>query len=105
MLQRHGTAAFKLKPGSIVSAAEQDLRIRQNKKDDIDEPGRPYAFVCSHVRKAKSAGELIELALAHPEKGVDSGKYNTRLIYGDQDLLRAALALAQARAIVIEAAE
>jgi rhodanese-related sulfurtransferase len=105
MLQRHGTVAFKLKPGSIVTAAEQDLRIRQNKKADIDEPGRPYAFVCAHVRKAKNAAELIELALAHPEKGVDSGKYNTRLIYGDPDLLRAALSLAQAKSVVLEAAE
>jgi hypothetical protein len=105
MLQKHGTVAFKLKPGSIVTAAEQDLRIRQNKTADIDEPGRPYAFLCAHVRKAKTAGELIELALANPDKGLESGKYNTRLIYGDQDLLKAALQIAKERYPLPEAAE
>lgn len=105
MLQKHGTVAFRMKPGAIVSAAEQDLRIRQNKKADIDEPGRPYAFLSSHVRKAKTAADLVEAAIANPDKGIESGKYNTRLIYGDVELLRAALALARAKAATLEAAE
>jgi hypothetical protein len=105
MLQKHGTVAFRLKPGAILGAAEQDLRVRKNKKADIDEPGRPYAFLCAHVRRAKTAGELIELALANPDKGLESGKHNTRLIYGDPDLLRAALELFIERHPVAEAAE
>ncbi|WP_201829623.1 hypothetical protein [Microvirga zambiensis] len=105
MLQKHGTAAFTLKPGAILGAAQQDLRIRRNKKDDIDEPGRPYAFLCTHVRKAKTEGELLELALANPDKGLESGKYNTRLIYGNPDLLRAALQFYNDRHPVAEAAE
>jgi len=90
MLLRHGTKAFTLKPNSIVQAARQDLLIKERKSRGDEEMARPYAFCRSHVKKAATPAELIEAALSDINRGLASNKYNTLLIYSDEDVLRAA---------------
>lgn len=99
-----------LKPQNIVQAAEADLVRRRRNMERAKEPEpwttraegsmEPYAFHRNHVRKATSALELIELALAHPDivlgkhgEGEElneepkSAKANTLMIYRDVELL------------------
>jgi len=95
MLLDHGTKAFDLPPSAIVATAAADLRLRQRKAEDDELHAAPYAFHRAHVRKAATPAELIELALKQPSKGAESAKINTRRIYSDEELLRAALAAAQ----------
>ncbi len=52
---------------------------------------RQYAFHRSHVAKADTANDLIRAAIAAPGLGQSSGKRDTRLIYSDIELLKAAL--------------
>lgn len=81
-----------LKPQNIVQAAEADLgRSRHNAEEaKFNNPTyEPYAFHRIHARRAVSAHELILLALMDPM--VKTAKPNTKLIYGDAQLLLAAL--------------
>lgn len=94
LLHEIGTKAFRLRPGSIVSAAQADLRLRARKSEQEAEPSAPYAFHRNHVRKALTARDLISLALADRDRGVGSSKLNTRRIYEDEELLRDALGAA-----------
>lgn len=93
MMQDHGTKAFALKPSSLIGAAVADLKTKEtNKADDTKDRGtRWYTFHRTHVRKAKSAVELLSIALADLARGASSAKPNTRLIYADKKLLSAAL--------------
>ena len=105
---------MSLKPQNLIQAAEADLRRRrqnidlQELRDAAKQAGAPfhyameeYAFLGEHVRKAKSAKELLLLALMRPryraarespdELELATPKANTRLIYGNGALLVAAL--------------
>jgi|SRR5215831_5651069 len=102
------TGGSPLPAGAIAHAAYNDLRVRELKRvkrDDVGEivalpfyePMSRYCFHRRHVRKAKSAYDLIKLALAEPGIGQGSGKSNTRLVYSDIDQLWLALAVALER--------
>jgi hypothetical protein len=80
---------MSLKPRNIVQAAEADLARR--KRNMLRHKGEPtpghgdeteiYAFYAPHVRKAKNARQLIEMAWKQPFRGLQCEKKNTRLIY------------------------
>lgn len=106
VLELHGTTAGGLKPGSIVSAAEADLRRRiENKSGERPAGGyHHYAFHRAHVAHVSKADQptvaaLIMKALAEPEIGTSSGKRSTRLIYKDQAILQEALQIATNRGL------
>lgn len=114
IMERHGTKAGGLKAASVVGAAEVDilrgLRNAQRLRDSAANANdcEAYAFHRSHVRRAiapghsSTAAELLTIALAdalRPDDGDGrhclgrtSSKRNTRRLYGDPDLLRAAIA-------------
>lgn len=101
MLQQHGTRLFRLKPVNIIQAAEADLRLRRQKLEQRSEPSEaqisqraPYAFCSQHVRGAKSVSELLARALKDRDRGLGSGKRMTRVIYEDEEILRAAEGIA-----------
>lgn len=102
LLEENGTKLMVLKPSSIWAAAMADLdrRARNCGREICDM--EPYAFHAAHVSKADSANDLIRRAIRDIEvaaakdppmwgKGRRSSKYNTRLLYSDVDLLKAAL--------------
>lgn len=103
-LQDHGTKLMELKPSSIWAAAMADLERRKHniKYGDF----QFYAFHRDHVVSAESANDIIRAAIKDIEdaeaaaedadapvvaKGRKSGKANTRLIYSNVELLKAAL--------------
>lgn len=91
VLEQHGTKLCALKASSIVAAARADLAKVSHKRAKRLDRYEPYCFHRTHVRAAKSAADLISRALDDRERGLSSGKKATRLIYGDQELLAAAL--------------
>lgn len=93
VLEQHGTALHRLKPGMILQAAAADLKRFEHKRDGtLRDKFAPYAFHRDHVRAAHSPHELIEQALEEQERGLTSGKRQTRMIYGARELLWEALA-------------
>jgi hypothetical protein len=94
MLAEHGTQLMSLKPSSLLHTAAADLARRKRNSAPLDGGYEHYAFHRKHVKKANTAAELVSLAAAEPGVGLASAKYNTRLIYGDTDLLLAARELA-----------
>lgn len=83
-----------LKPANIVQAAKADLERREHNISADNSDMRIYAFHRRHVAKAKGCTfTLIEFAVKEQSIGLESSKRNTRLIYHDIDLLRAALEL------------
>jgi hypothetical protein len=90
-----------LKPQNLIQAAEADLRRRRDNRAGYKSYGygakmSQFAFFGPHVRKARSARQLLILALMHPpvkfdeELGVvvlDTTKQNMKLIYGNGALL------------------
>lgn len=94
MLAEHGTELMVLKPSSILQTASADLqRCRRNEEEaNADAPCyEQYAFHRKHVRKATDVLDLLVRALMDPVPGLESGKFNTRMIYGNGALLRAAI--------------
>lgn len=93
MMQDHGTKAFALKPSSLIGAAVVDLKTKETNKagDRKDASAKWYTFHRYHVRRAKSVTDLLTIAIADTVRGAKSGKPNTRLIYSDSVLLKAAL--------------
>lgn len=91
MMEQHGTTLIKLKPSMIWDCAMADLARRDCNKDYP--PGKPehYAFHRRHVEKAESANDIIRAAIADPGRGQRSAKRDTRLLYADVELLKAAL--------------
>ena len=94
----HGTPLMVLKPGSILGAAEAD--VKRYEWNCSGENPRHYAFDRRHVRKAMRKGnatgaDIIRAALADRERGLDSGKPMTRELYRDEALLRAAIGAPQ----------
>jgi hypothetical protein len=98
LLEHHGTKLVTLKPDSIVAAARADLNKAVRKREGRLDRFEPYAFHRVHVRAADYADELITLAIKGRELGLASGKAMTRLLYGDEELLYAALAVVEGRA-------
>lgn len=109
VMARHGTKGGGLLPANVVQAAEADLlRFMRNRMDYQIQNYEPFAFHRAHVGRAMAPGhsataaELITLALADAELpddgegrhciGRTSHKRNTRRLYSDPDLLRAAIA-------------
>ncbi len=91
LMEAHGTTLVKLKPKMIWSVAMDDFKRREwNKSADVASM-RPYAFHRKHVDGAESANDIIRAALADLERGRSSSKRDTRLLYADEELLRAAL--------------
>ena len=100
-----GTQLMVLKPGSILGAAEADVkRYQRNTRDPaegetmpmVDRGRERYAFHRRHVRKAMrkenaTGADIIMAALKDLERGRDSGKPMTRELYRDEELLRAAI--------------
>lgn len=93
LLAAQGTTLCRLTVGSIISAAETDLRRRQhNTNRHKAPPYRAYAFLAAHVRKAGTAHDLIRRALAGLEEGAESRKVETQLVYRHVEELRLAAA-------------
>jgi hypothetical protein len=91
-----------LKPRNLIQAADADLarRKRNMRRYELAAQGvdcgdrvELYAFYAPHVRKAKTAHDLIALALNRNAGALKCTKKNTRLIYGDLALLRDALTI------------
>jgi hypothetical protein len=83
-----------LKPQNIVQAAEEDFRRARRNAENAkhrDVPVEHFAFHRKHVRKSRTATDLIRLALMDPF--VKTKKKNTRLIYGNGRLLLDAIRL------------
>lgn len=107
VLADHGTELMVLRPGSVLAAAEADLRRRARNAEtasarvaspnDASEAYEPYAFHRNHVRRAIDARELLTLALMDPLPGLQSDKDNTRLIYGNARLIASAIQLTEGR--------
>lgn len=101
ILEVHGTTLMQLKPSMIWRCAMDDLgRLQHNKRvaASAKEPPyqqqgefKQYAFHRSHVLKAESANDIQRAAIKEPGKGQASGKRDTRLLYSDIELLKAAL--------------
>jgi hypothetical protein len=89
------TGGPSLPPGAIIGAARADLALKRRKVERQEAPGAPYAFHRRHVAKAVTAAELLELAYEDRDRGLGSGKLNTRVIYGDPAALAAAIVVAQ----------
>jgi len=93
---------MSLKPQNLIQAAEADLRRRE--RNVARHKGLPlggfglkteqYAFHAPHVRRARDAKHLLEMALKRPGAASKSTKRNTRLIYGDAALLAHAIGIA-----------
>ncbi|RZN30484.1 hypothetical protein [Bradyrhizobium sp. Leo121] len=96
MLHEMGTKLSVLKPSSIIGAAKNDLALRDRKRNaefiDDELQREHYAFHRRHVAKAASVAELLQKAIDERAIGLSSGKFNTRMIYENTPLLRAALA-------------
>ncbi len=96
MLHEHGTELMMLKPSSLLSTARADLMrsLRNSEEAQSQNPAyQHYAFHRKHVRQATDDVDLLTRALMDPVPGLESGKYNTRLIYGNAGLLLAAIKL------------
>ncbi len=91
LLALHGTAAFRLPPSAIVGTARRDLVVRARNAEADPGAWEPFAFHREHVREARSARHLLELALADRERGLASSKVQTLLLYANPDWLEAAL--------------
>jgi len=90
-----------LKPQNLIQAAEADLarRIRNIERHQgiRMSPNEQYAFYAPHVTRAESVEHLLRLAFKKPTKALLSKKKNTKLIYGNPDLLQAALQITAAQ--------
>lgn len=91
VLEQHGTRLVKLKPSMIWEVAMQDFARRDHNLSAGLADIKPYAFHRKHVASAESANDILRAAIAEPELGRASGKRNTRLLYSDVELLKAAL--------------
>ena len=91
VLEVHGTKLMVLKPSSIWAAAMEDLSRRAFNKAAAGDSFRAYAFHRKHAIKAGTANDIIRAAIKEPGLGQASGKRDTRLLYSDVELLKAAL--------------
>src|SRR5437899_2943217 len=91
MMEQHGTTLMKLRPSMICRVAMDDFARRAHNLQADVTGMRPYAFHRKHVVKAESANDILRNAIADPERGRNSSKRDTRLLYADVELLKAAL--------------
>lgn len=101
VLEEHGTKLMQLKPSMIWRCAMDDLqRFVHNKTVTAEGTGeyKQYAFHRRHVAVAfadkatvGTANDILRAAIAEPGLGLASGKKDTRLLYSDVELLKAAL--------------
>lgn len=87
------TRGPSLTPPAILAAARQDAASRQFNRGRRSGCLR-YVFLRQHVRAATSAADLIRRAIAGLYDAGATTKRETKLIYSDAGLLRAALELA-----------
>lgn len=88
-----------LKPQNLVQAAEADMKraMRNAERVSLSKQNfavhyEPYAFHRDHVRRAFNRPlDLLVLALMDPS--VKTAKPNTKMIYGNAELLLAAIKL------------
>lgn len=92
VMEQHGTKLMQLKPSMIWRCAMDDLerRVRNTMGSESTEYEH-YAFHRRHVIKAATANDIIRAAIEEPGLGQASGKRDTRLLYSDIELLKAAL--------------
>lgn len=91
---------MSLRPINILQAAEADLMRRIRNKGSMQRgrmrrPFELYAFHRDHVRKARGVCDLLVTALMQPAVGLRSKKRNTKMLYGDGELLVKTLRLLQ----------
>jgi len=86
---------MSLKARNLIQAAQADLKRRERNvlrwKGQLSSDAEYYAFHAAHVRRARDARHLLELALKRPSGAFKSRKRNTLLIYGNPALLEQAL--------------
>jgi hypothetical protein len=91
VMEQHGTKLMQLKPSMIWRCAMDDLDRKAYNKDPVPGQYKQYAFHRRHVIKASTANDILRAAIAEPGLGQASGKRDTRLLYADVELLKAAL--------------
>ena len=112
-LLEHGTKPWRLPASAVLHTAKADIQLRDRKRKnsqasrDLSLPGsehydyelqhRSYAFINGHVRSAADAADLLRRAIDDDNDWHVSTKVNTKILYGDKDLLRAALTLFETR--------
>lgn len=90
-LESHGTTLMQFKPEAIWRMAMADFDRRAgNATADVADM-KHYNFHRDHVRKASTANDILRAAIEQPERGRESGKKITRLLYADVEHLKAAL--------------
>lgn len=111
MLRTHGFVQHHLPASAILRTAESDLNLHRRRlagqaatkryragdksvpQSEMDVPSPRFAFVKAHVEMAKDARDLLDVAI---KAGVGAaGTYSQRVIYGDHEGLRAAIALTE----------
>jgi hypothetical protein len=91
-LEQHGTTLMQFKPEAIWRMAMDDLNRRSaNTGAGSVDKMKHYHFHRDHVSKAATANDILRAAIDDLQRGRDSGKKNTRLLYADEGLLRRAL--------------
>jgi hypothetical protein len=90
-LEQHGTGGVPFKPDAIWRMAMRDLEARQGNKTAVVGKMRHYHFHRDHIRHADTANDILRAAIAEIEKGRESGKKLTRLLYADPEILKAAM--------------
>lgn len=99
-LTDHGTKAQALRPSTVIHAARADLLLKARKKRDRSDEklqAQHYTFHRRHVARSEDPKQLLARALRDRKSGEASGKCTTRIIYGDEELLGAALAMLEPR--------
>jgi hypothetical protein len=90
-LETNGTGGVPFKPDAVWRMALRDLDARVGNATAVVGKMRHYHFHRDHVRKAATANDILRAAIADLEKGRQSSKKLTRLLYTDAELLKAAL--------------
>ena len=91
VLEQHGTNLMRLPPSMIWKVAMDDIARRDRNRGGSIDTIEHYAFHRSHVIKSETPNDILRAAIENPDRGLQSAKVSTRLLYRDLDLLRAAL--------------
>lgn len=97
---------MSLKPINLIQAAKADLSRRERNTSAYATTYEHYAFHRLQVRRAETPCQFLTFALMSPplkldketgETRLDTTKTNTKLIYGNAQLLVAALRMLEAQ--------